>query len=165
VATIATLKFTVGPGTSMVPPGKRCIMLVADPGRETTSALEWALSHAILENDEVVFLHVEQGTGIGFRRGTSSSSFSSFLRRPSTGAGEVEGRGIDGEYEFLVTMKAMCNARQPAVQVNIETVEMDERDKATTILAEANRRNVDMIVIGQRRSSFLGYDLFSFSRN
>lgn len=157
VAIIATLKFTVGSETSMAPPGKRCVMLVADPGRETISALEWALSHAILENDEVILLHVEQATAIGFRRGSSSSSFSSFLRRPSTGATEVEGR-VDGEYEFLATMKAMCNARHPTVRVNIETVEMDERDKAAMILAEANRRNVDMIVIGQRRSSFLGYD-------
>ncbi|KAF3328108.1 Universal stress protein family [Carex littledalei] len=134
-------------------------MVVADPGRETTSALEWALSHGILENDEVILLHVEASAAVGFRRGSSSSSFSSFLRRPSTGTTEVEGRGIGGEYEFLATMKAMCQARQPTVRVNIETIEMEERDKATTILAEANRRKVDMIVIGQRRSSFIGSKL------
>ncbi|KAJ4777547.1 Adenine nucleotide alpha hydrolases-like superfamily protein [Rhynchospora pubera] len=159
VATIATLKFGAGFATSNASAGKRCVMLVADPGRETISALEWALSHAFVENDEVILLHVEPATGAGLRRGTSSSSFG-FLKRTSTGTGEVDGKVVDGEYEFLATMKAMCQARHPTVPVNIETVEMDERvDKATMILAEANRRNVDMIIIGQRRSSFLGSKL------
>ncbi|KAJ3682421.1 hypothetical protein LUZ60_014994 [Juncus effusus] len=136
----------------------RCVMLVADPGREAISALEWALSHAILENDQVLLLHVE--CHHGSRRSGSGSSFSSFLKRPSLGVNEGEGRGggSGGENEFLETMKAMCWARQPKVRVNMERVEM-EKDKAATILAHANRKNVDMIVIGQRRTSFLGSKL------
>ena len=33
-------------------------MIVADPGRESTAAMEWALSHAIVEGDDILLLHV-----------------------------------------------------------------------------------------------------------
>ncbi|XP_010918936.2 uncharacterized protein [Elaeis guineensis] len=143
------------------PAGKRRVMVIADPGRESAGALEWALYHAVLEHDEIVLLHVEPPNG---RRG----AFSTFLRRPSSvapsspagsAAGSAECGG--GDYEFLDAMRAACKAAQPKVKVQIERVETEAKDKATTILMQANLLRVDLLVIGQRRnqSTFLGYKL------
>lgn len=60
-------------------PAKRRIMVIADPGRESSIALQWTLSHALLEQDELILLHVEPPNA--GRRG--SGAFSAFLRRPS----------------------------------------------------------------------------------
>ncbi|KAK8934566.1 hypothetical protein KSP39_PZI015089 [Platanthera zijinensis] len=153
-------------------PAKRRIMVVADPGRESSIALQWTLSHALLEQDELILLYVEPPNAS--RRG---GAFSSFLRRPTslgTAGGSLSstasslssssstssngGIGEAGEYEFLEVMKAACEAAQPKVRVQMERVEMEGRDKAAVILRQTKVLGVDMLVIGQRRqaSSFLG---------
>ncbi|PKA51032.1 hypothetical protein AXF42_Ash007689 [Apostasia shenzhenica] len=60
-------------------PAKRRVMVVADPGRESAAALQWALSHAILDQDDLILLHVEPAGGS--RRG---GPLSAFLRRPAS---------------------------------------------------------------------------------
>ncbi|KAG0459248.1 hypothetical protein HPP92_022376 [Vanilla planifolia] len=146
-------------------PAKRRVMVVADPGRESAAALQWALSHAILEHDELILLHVDAPNS-GSRRG---GAFSVFLRRPTSigpgGGGSLigwsnhhsplalvsssslslpsmgsaaNGTG-EGEYEFLDAMRAACEAAQPNVRVQIERVEMEGRDKAAAILFRRRR--------------------------
>ncbi|XP_072963613.1 uncharacterized protein [Typha angustifolia] len=147
--------------------GKRRVMVVADYGRESAGALEWALSHAVLEHDEIVLLHVEPPAA----RRAGGGAFSTFLRRPasassssavvaaSSSAGEGECGG--GECEFLEAMRATCEARQPKVRVQVERVEMEGKDKAATILMQSKVFGADLLVIGQRRNSslFLGCKL------
>ncbi|KAG5236416.1 Universal stress protein [Salix suchowensis] len=41
----------------------RKVMVVADPSRESAGALQYALSHVVVENDELILLHVEIGDG------------------------------------------------------------------------------------------------------
>ncbi|WOL00180.1 hypothetical protein Cni_G08893 [Canna indica] len=144
--------------------GKRRIMVVADPGREATGALEWALYHAVLESDEIILLHVEQAS---VRRSTSAT-FSAFRRRPpSTGSPSFSPHAAaDGGNDFLEAMRAKCEAAQPKVNVQIEKAEiMQSKDKAKTILAQTKLLSVDLLVIGQRRSSssFLRCKLSSLS--
>ncbi|KAG1354804.1 putative protein fantom [Cocos nucifera] len=132
-------------------------MVIADPGRESAGALEWALYHAVLEHDEIILLHAEPPNA---RRG----ALSTFLRRPSSvapssPAGSAAGSAeCGGDYEFLDAMRAACKAAQPKVKVQIERVETEAKDKTTTILMQANLLRVDLLVIGQRRtqSTFLG---------
>ncbi|CAL9076321.1 universal stress protein domain containing protein [Musa troglodytarum] len=145
------------------PAGKRRIMVVADPGRESAAALEWALYHAVLEHDDIILLHVEP---VSARR---ASALSSFLSRPPSGVSQVlsleaavvgAGEG-GGDYEFLDAMRARCQAVQPTVRVQIERVEMESKDKAAAILTQTQLSRADLLVIGQRRNatSFLGCKL------
>jgi hypothetical protein len=63
--------------------------------------------------------------------------------------------------DFVEAMRAACKTRYPRARVHGERVEpaTEGREaKAQTILAESQRRGVEVLVIGQRRvsSSFLG---------
>ncbi|KAK1308022.1 hypothetical protein QJS10_CPA09g01933 [Acorus calamus] len=146
--------------TAAAAPPRRVVMVVADPGRESTWALEWALSHAVLEHDELVLLHVDP---------YNSSSNNNHPRRQSS-SGSGGGGGFPGLFrprtqqssegqEFLENMRAACEAAQPTVKVRAEVAEMMEgkEGKALAVLSNAKAFAVDLLVIGQRRnSSFLG---------
>ncbi|XP_042409992.1 uncharacterized protein LOC121999367 [Zingiber officinale] len=145
---------------------RRRVMVVADPSREASGALEWALYHAVAEHDELLLLHLEPpGESTPPRRSASApSTFTLFLRRPpslvSAGVSEHDsgGGGTKAGPVFLEAMRAKCEAAQPTVKVQIERVEMEGMGKATKILERAQLHCVDLLVIGQRRSSvgFLG---------
>ncbi|OVA02306.1 UspA [Macleaya cordata] len=147
----------------------RKIMVVADPTRESGGALQWVLSHAVLEHDELILLHVEQAS-------SWRSTISTFLRRsPSatspkgakegsttSGASQESGGSLRGErgdrggggggdLEFLEAMKNVCEKVQPKVKVTIERVEMEGKEKAFTILMQSKVFRVDLLVVGQRR--------------
>ncbi|CAL4933729.1 unnamed protein product [Urochloa decumbens] len=155
-----------GRGTDGTPTKKpRLVMVVADPGRESAAAMEWALSHAIVEGDDILLLHVNMplhhpnsggaagSGGAGPSRSSSGGSASSPIAALLGG-----GAGADG-VDFMEAMRAACKARYPRARVHGERVEpaTEGREaKAQTILAESQRRRVELLVIGHRRcSSFL----------
>ncbi|KAJ7955499.1 putative Adenine nucleotide alpha hydrolases-like superfamily protein [Quillaja saponaria] len=132
------------------------VMVVADPTRESAGALQYALSNVVTEHDEMILLHV--GNPNSWRY-----TISTFLRRPLIGSSattsSTEGRGGVGEYDFLEEMKKACEVAQPKVSVRTVRMETD-RDKASSILYQANVHGVDLLVVGQRRSlsgALLGY--------
>ncbi|KAF8723017.1 hypothetical protein HU200_022164 [Digitaria exilis] len=143
----------------------RLVMIVADPGRESTVAMEWALSHAIVEGDNILLLHVNMplhphhhnGGASGPSRSSSGGSLGSPIAAFLIGGG---GAGADGAADFMEAMRGACRARYPRARVHGERVEpaTEGREaKAQTILAESQRRGVELLVIGHRRvSSFLG---------
>ncbi|KAJ4955820.1 hypothetical protein NE237_012603 [Protea cynaroides] len=135
-------------------------MVVAEPTRESAGALQWALSHSLLEKDELFLLHVEQPH-------TWRNTLSTLFRGPSppvfapTNPSLMEGIS-NGDIDFLDLMKHACEVAQPKVQVKIERVEIDGKDKASTILMKSRMFSIDILVIGQRRSlsnALLGYKL------
>ncbi|XP_077228278.1 adenine nucleotide alpha hydrolases-like superfamily protein [Tasmannia lanceolata] len=142
----------------------RKVMVVADPGRESAGALQWALSHAVLDHDELILLHV------GGAHNSRRNSFSTFLKRPqpsnlhvdsTTSSSSMDGHG-GGDLEFLEEMRTKCEAMHLKVHVQIESVETDGKDKASTILMQAKALSIDLLVIGQRRNfsqTFLGSKL------
>lgn len=138
----------------------RRVMVVADPTRESAGALQYALSHAVVEKDELILLHVENP-------GSWRNTFSTFLRRPSHSASStaavaasfLEGGAAD-HVDFLEEMRSACKHAQPRVRVRVERVATEGKEKATTILFQSMALRVDVLVIGQRRSlssSLLGY--------
>ncbi|KAL6641042.1 hypothetical protein ACP70R_019223 [Stipagrostis hirtigluma subsp. patula] len=144
-------------------------MIVADPGRESAAAMEWALSHAIAEGDDVLLLHVNMpnpnsgaaGGGAAPSRSGSGGSVSSPLAVFLGGGGAGSGAaGADAGGDFMEAMRAACSARYSRARVRGVRVEpaTDGREaKAQTILAESQRRGFELLVIGLRRvSSFLG---------
>lgn len=125
----------------------RKVMVVAEPTRESAVALQYALSHAVLEQDELILLHVENPN-------SWRNTFSMFLRRPSVGFSSTVGSsdGGGGDVDFLEEMKHVCKAAQPKLPVSVERVEMEGKDKAGVILFRSIILRIDLIVIGQRRS-------------
>ncbi|KAL5542438.1 hypothetical protein UlMin_010148 [Ulmus minor] len=135
----------------------RRLMVVADPTRESAGALQYALSHAVLEQDELILLHVEN---------TSSwkNTFSTFLRRPNLQASSTGGMCMEGSagyhVNFLEEMRIACRVAQPKLQVRSERVAMEGKEKAVTILSQSKALGIDVLIIGQRRSlssAILGY--------
>ncbi|KAJ9182349.1 hypothetical protein P3X46_006353 [Hevea brasiliensis] len=127
-------------------PGRK-VMVVADPTRESAGALQYALSHVVLENDELILLHVENPS--------SWRNAFSFLRRSSlssTSVPNLEG----GDVDFLEAMKQVCEVSQPRIRIRKEKVQMEaklkDKDKANAILVSCNTLGVDLVIIGQRRS-------------
>ncbi|CAL0306500.1 unnamed protein product [Lupinus luteus] len=138
----------------------RKVMVVADPTRESAGALQYALSHAVLEQDELILLHVENPN-------SWRNTISTFLKMPSIGSSttaslDLGGGGAaataattttgEGEVDFIEEMKNACRVSQPKMRVRVLRVEMDGKDKASTILLHSNHEGVDVIVIGQKRS-------------
>ena len=141
------------------PPALRKVMVVAEPNRESVVALQYALSHVLFEQDELILLHVEN------QNPSWKYTFSTFLKRPSVGSsssssssnmGSSEGGGSCGavpvDVDFLEEMKSACKVAHPKVRVRVERVEMEGKDKANTILFQSHQLGIDVIVIGQRRS-------------
>ncbi|CAA7022972.1 unnamed protein product [Microthlaspi erraticum] len=157
----------------------RKIMVIADPTRESAAALQYALSHAVLEQDELILVHVENN-GASWK-----NAFSSFLRLPSSISSSSSSSGSSpgganyanatasaaanaasplaseigqGDGNFLEQMKRICEIAQPKVRVHTEYISMDGV-KATAILLHGEKLGIDVIIIGQRRtisSSLLG---------
>ncbi|XP_020216136.1 uncharacterized protein LOC109799897 [Cajanus cajan] len=137
----------------------RKVLVVADPTRESAGALQYALSHAVVEQDELILLHVDNPT-------SWRNTISTFLKMPSLGSSATasldlappppDGDGVD----FLEEMKLACRASQPNMKVHALRVDTDGRDRASTILSHSKSHGVELIIIGQKRSissALLGY--------
>ncbi|XWS13937.1 hypothetical protein CRYUN_Cryun36dG0081600 [Craigia yunnanensis] len=141
----------------MVTPAARKVMVVADPTPHSAAALQYALSHALLEQDELILFHIENPN-------SWKNTFSTFLRRPSFPSGATAPNsvpeGASTDIDFLDQMKRACEIAQPKIPVRIEKTDMDGKDKATVILSKSKALGIDLIIIGQRRSlssAILGY--------
>ncbi|KAL7105625.1 hypothetical protein ACP275_07G055700 [Erythranthe tilingii] len=147
----------------MIMEGARKVMVVADPTRESAGALQYALSHAIVDNDTLVLLHVENPNAWRNPFGAL------FRKQPSTGGGagaggaasnslppaSAEGGGGGGEVDFLDAMKQACGAAQPKLKVTVVVVraEMaDGKDKASVILGQSAELKIDLLIVGHKRS-------------
>lgn len=129
---------------------KRKVMVVADPTRESAAALQYAISHAMMEKDELILIQV--GNPNSWR-----STFSTFLKRPTppaaVAASSTERSRGGGDWDHLEAMKHACAFALPKVRVHIERVAMEGKgDKATTILHYCKLFSVDLLIVGQRRS-------------
>ncbi|KAF8015888.1 hypothetical protein BT93_H1437 [Corymbia citriodora subsp. variegata] len=150
----------VGPPTT----APRKVMVVVDPTRESAAALQYTLSHGVVERDELILLHIENPS-------SWRTTFSTLFRRPSyvaagnsqsgssRGASAGRNRGNEGggdggsEVDFLDEMKHACELAQPNVRVRTTRVELEgDKDKASAILSQCSSHEIDVLIVGQRRS-------------
>ncbi|CAB4282314.1 unnamed protein product [Prunus armeniaca] len=128
----------------------RRVMVVADPTRESASALQYALAHVVLEHDELILFSVEN-------QNTWRNTFTTLLKIPSlasTAIATMSLEGINAEegVDFLEEMKNACKRVQPKLSVRAERMgKEDGKDKANTILHQSDALGIDIIIIGQRR--------------
>lgn len=167
----------MGGGRTSTAPSRK-VMVVVDPTRESAAALQYALSHAVIENDQVILLHVDNPN-------SWRNAISTFLKRPNAGSGNNNnhhnnahaaaaataasdggqgggggGGGPTAEVDFLEEMKKACKIAHPKLKVGTLRVELEGKDKASMIMAQTKALGVDLLVIGQRRSlstAILGY--------
>lgn len=126
-----------------VKPIGRKIMIVVDSSMEGKGALQWALTHTVQSHDMVILLHVT---------------------KPSNPAGEVTGKKIAPRVsEFLESMKNMCQQKRP--EVNIEVAVAEGKEKGPTIVEEAKKQGVAMLVLGQRKQSVTWRLLMTWAGN
>lgn len=134
-------------------PPARKVMVVADPTRESAGALQYALSHVLLEQDELILIHVDNPNAW-------KNPFATFLRRPSnsssngaaTLSSSSEGVAAQGDVDFLEEMKQACEVAQPKLRVHTAKVQLESSTKASVILSQTKILGIDLLVIGQRRS-------------
>ncbi|CAI9094676.1 OLC1v1030454C1 [Oldenlandia corymbosa var. corymbosa] len=165
----------------------RKVMVVADPSRDSAAALQYALSHVLVENDTLILLHVENPNNSAWK-----IPFSAIFKRPSNGSAAASQRnpstfiegvigaggtnvGVEGEgtIDFLEAMKHACAIVYPNLKVQTENMGMDGKDKASVILAQSKAHWVELLIVGQkttlsnailgsRRRSLRGLDTAEF---
>ncbi|GMI64151.1 hypothetical protein like AT4G13450 [Hibiscus trionum] len=141
----------------MVTSPSRNVMVVADPTPQSAAALQYALSHALVERDKLILFHIGNPN-------SWKNTISTFLRRPNHSAALAPNSVLDGasgtDTDFLDQMKRACEVAQPKINVRVEKTDMDGKDKATIILSKSKALGIDLIIIGQKRSlssAILGY--------
>ncbi|KAL6349931.1 hypothetical protein AAG906_002038 [Vitis piasezkii] len=108
----------------------RRIMIVVDSSVEAKGALQWALSHTVQSQDTLILLYVTKPCKQGEECGK-----------------EVAPR----VYELLYSMKNVCQLKRPEVEIEVAVVE--GKEKGPTIVEEAKKRGVALLVLGQRKRS------------
>ncbi|KAL6195476.1 hypothetical protein ACLB2K_031095 [Fragaria x ananassa] len=150
----------------------KTVLVVADPNRESSSALQYVLSHSVLDHDELILFHVENPSNW-----IHAFHFNTFLKIPPANAGvhamssdHGSGSGTanlekgTAVKDFLEEMKKECNRTKPKLNVRIERVAFEAgRDRANTILHHSEVLGVDIVVIGQKRSLFAKGHLGSYT--
>ncbi|KAL8161444.1 hypothetical protein V2J09_012933 [Rumex salicifolius] len=108
----------------------RKIMVVVDSTAEAKGALQWALTHTVQSQDTLILLHATKVSKQGDK-------------------GSAKKKMAPRSYEFLHNMKKMCNNKRPEVQVEIAMVE--GKEKGPTIVEEAKKQGVSMLVLGHKK--------------
>jgi hypothetical protein len=118
-----------------------------------------------MEQDELILLHVIENIP------SWRNTLSTFLKMPSLGTsmtaslgdfgggggggGAGGGSSAEGEtvVDFLEEMKNACKVSQPKLKVRVMKVETDNgKDRANTILSYTINQEIDVVVIGQKRT-------------
>lgn len=119
----------------------RKVMVVVDSTREAKRALLWVLSHALLKHDRLILLHVAPLPPGSPKKGIESPFSSKRHLNPK-------------DSNFLNSLKSLCIQRRPEVEVEVMIVE-GFKDKGPTILQQAKKHSVSLLVLGQPKPPLL----------
>ncbi|MCL7049553.1 hypothetical protein MKW94_021336 [Papaver nudicaule] len=111
----------------------RRIMVVVDLSYEVASAIQWTLTHTVQSHDTLVLLHVTKSKSAKQGKGS-----------------EITTKMSARAYELLHTIKNLCHLERPEVQVEVEVVEATKQ-KGPTIVQEAKKQGVSLLILGQRK--------------
>ncbi|XVF03155.1 hypothetical protein REPUB_Repub04eG0236500 [Reevesia pubescens] len=112
----------------------RKIMIVVDSSIEAKGAIQWALSHTVQCQDTIILLYV-----------TKSSK-----QVPVTNDESNKNRA-PGACEPVSSLKNMCKQKRPEVEVEVAVVQ--GKEKGPTIVEEAKKQGVALLVLGQKKKS------------
>ncbi|KNA22895.1 hypothetical protein SOVF_029470 [Spinacia oleracea] len=145
------------------PSYKRRVMVVAEATAESVAALQYVLSHAMQDKDDLILINVAPQP----RPSKRAPFIKSFFRRHSdpglAGISNFDPVSIDAERggggggngggkDFLQVMKRACKGTFPNSRIWVEKVEQGSLDnKGALILSRCKELLVDLLVVGQRR--------------
>nr|XP_025672711.1 uncharacterized protein LOC112772015 [Arachis hypogaea] len=112
--------------------GNNRVMVVVDSSFEAKGALDWALSHTIQRQDNVILVHVAKPTN---REDSNERKFN--LK----------------EMEHCSAYVTCCIPLFLEVQVSVVMLEAEE--KGAAIVQEAKQQSVSLLVVGQRKRSLV----------
>ncbi|XP_022776707.1 universal stress protein PHOS32-like [Durio zibethinus] len=112
----------------------RKIMIVVDSSIEAKGAIQWALSHTVQCQDTVILLYV-----------TKSS------KQVPVASDESDKNSDPRTCEPVSSLKNMCKQKRPEVEVEVAVVQGTE--KGPTIVEEAKKQGVSLLVLGQKKKS------------
>ncbi|KAK8691603.1 hypothetical protein V6N13_075107 [Hibiscus sabdariffa] len=114
----------------------RKIMIVVDSSIEAKGALQWALSHTVQCRDTVVLLYVTKPSKQATVTVTND---------------ECDKKMAPRACEPVSSLKNMCKQKRPEVEVEVAVVE--GKEKGPTIVEEAKKQGVELLVLGQKKKS------------
>ncbi|XWS23063.1 hypothetical protein CRYUN_Cryun29cG0089500 [Craigia yunnanensis] len=112
----------------------RKIMIVADSSIEAKGAIQWALSHTVQCQDTVILLYVTKPS----KQVPALNDESDKNRAPRA-------------CEPVSSLKNMCKQKRPEVEVEVAVVQ--GKEKGPTIVEEAKKQGVALLVLGQKKKS------------
>lgn len=119
----------------------RKVMVVADPTPKSAAALQYALSHGLVEHDTLILLHVENPNAwknplLFFKWPAPSTSTTASAFSSSSSFTEGSSSSCGGDMDFLKAMKRASEISQPKVRVQVDKVkvEVEGKEKAAVIL-------------------------------
>ncbi|XP_012448323.1 universal stress protein PHOS32 [Gossypium raimondii] len=112
----------------------RKIMIVVDSSIEAKGALQWALSHTVQCHDTLVLLHVTKPS----------------KQVPNTNEDHDKSRAPRA-CEPVYSLQNMSKQKRPEVEVEVAVVE--GKEKGLTIVEEAKKQGVALLVLGQKKKS------------
>ncbi|XP_021718362.1 uncharacterized protein LOC110686088 [Chenopodium quinoa] len=110
----------------------RKIMVVVDSSAEAKVALQWTLTHTAQRHDLIVLLYVAKLNTKQEKEDTRKKM------SPKV-------------YELLHSMKKTCQSKRPEVEVEVKLAE--GKEKGPTVVEEAKKQNISLLVLGQKKLS------------
>lgn len=147
---------------------KKKVMVVIDGSREARLAMLWALSHIVHQADTLSLVHFIpsrhkysgfQCTPAGLLSSHRDSQDGRDCNLKSSSDEKVDSRPS----ELGLKWKMLCTSRRPEVEVEVMTVEGVA--KSVTIVGQARKLEVSVLVLGQRKPSLLQRIFHQQSRN
>ncbi|GLJ45276.1 hypothetical protein SUGI_0952930 [Cryptomeria japonica] len=122
----------------------RKIMVVVDSSPESKRALLWSLSHTVQDQDTLILLHLvplsHPGSNSPHHKRNSEESKEQIILRNN---------------EVPNTLMALSKNRRPEVEVEVLVAEEDGKGKGPTIVSQARKHAVSLLILGQRKPSLL----------
>ncbi|GLJ48640.1 hypothetical protein SUGI_1026150 [Cryptomeria japonica] len=118
----------LGDGERELCRNRKNVMVVVDASPEAKIAMLWALSNLVNNLDTLILLHVIHTTHLTASRRADGSSCANYLR-------------------------SLCKAGRP--EVDVQAVVIQAAEKAATIVNQANKLHISVLILGQRRPSLL----------
>ncbi|XVE91654.1 hypothetical protein REPUB_Repub01dG0028900 [Reevesia pubescens] len=112
----------------------RKIMIVVDSSIEAKGAIQWALSHTVQCQDTIILLYVTKPS----KQVPVTNDESDKNRAPMA-------------CEPVSSLKNMCKQKRPEVEVEVAVVQ--GKEKGPTIVEEAKKQGVSLLVLGQKKKS------------
>ncbi|XVF43266.1 hypothetical protein PTKIN_Ptkin02bG0026400 [Pterospermum kingtungense] len=112
----------------------RKIMVVVDSSIEAKGAIQWALSHTVQCQDTVVLLYVTKPA-----------------KQVPVTVDESDKNRAPRACEPVSSLENMCKQKRPEVQVEVAVVQ--GKEKGPTIVEEAKKQGVALLVMGQKKKS------------